>query len=241
MSVKLKIAYNQFYAVSGMTFNWTTLFVKVKNIAYAKQVDLYYSPYGSSGWQVKSLAFSENFGNYDLFGTDSSGVLSHVETFALRYRVAGQEFWDNNGGANYHINSLFNGVVGGNVRLGNARAVRRWEGGGGSTYDTGKFEGEILVNNLAYRKRVGLHYTRDGGRTWHAVEASYHGPVKAVAANVSGVEIWKFQTPQYNIDTTSDVYRFAVFFEVPDWGMTYWDNNFGQDYFLSKADGAELK
>ena len=32
--VRLKVAYGQAYAVSGMTFDWTTIDVKVKNIAF---------------------------------------------------------------------------------------------------------------------------------------------------------------------------------------------------------------
>ena len=34
--------------------------------------------------------------------------------------------------------------------------------------------------------------------------------------------------------------RLAVFFEVTDWGVTYWDNHFGQDYFLSQTAGSQL-
>lgn len=239
MQVRLKIAFNQNYAVSGMSFSWTTIAVKVQNLAFDKQVDLFYSPYGSSGWERVPLLFQSHHDNYDVFGSDSTS-LSMVEDFAIRYRVAGMEFWDNNGGSNYHIGSVFSGTVGGNVMLGGATAVRRIEGGGGFTFDTGWFEGEILVNNLAFTKRVGIVYTRDGGATWHSVDATYSSPVKAVASDVAGVEIWKFKTPQLNIESSSTVYRFAVYYEVVSWGRTFWDNNFGQDYFLSKADGAHL-
>jgi hypothetical protein len=239
MPVRLKLAFNQNYAVSGMTFNWTTLFAKVSNLAFDKQVDLVYSPFGSSAWLTKPLGFISHHGNYDVFGSDSVS-LSMVETFALRYRAAGVEYWDNNFGANYTIGSAFSGKVGGHVCLRSAAAFRKVESGGGFTFDTGWFEGEILVDNLAFNKRVGVAYSRDGGATWNNVDGAYLGAVGAVASNVSGVEVWKFKTPQLNIEPGSDNYRFAVFFEVTDWGVSYWDNNFGQDYFLPKAAGSTL-
>jgi hypothetical protein len=239
MPVHLKIAFNQNYAVSGMTFNWTTLFAKVSNLAFDKQVDLVYSPLGSSAWLTQPLGFVSHHGNYDVFGSDSVG-LSTVETFALRYRVAGSEYWDNNFGANYTIGPAFSGKVGGHVCLRSAVAHRKTEAGGGFTFDTGWFEGEILVDNLAFNKRVGVVYSRDDGATWSSVDGSYGGAVAAVASNVSGVEVWKFKTPQLNVEPGTDSYRFAVFFEVTDWGTSYWDNNFGQDYLLSKAAGATL-
>lgn len=239
MPIRLKVAFNQNYAVSGMTFDWTTLFAKVRNIAFDKEVDLVYSPFGSSVWLERPLGFVSHHGNYDVFGSDSV-TLSSVETFALRYRVAGAEYWDNNFGADYTIGAAFSGKVGGHVCLRSATAFRATEAGGGFTFDTGWFEGEIVVDNLAFNKQVGVVYTRDAGMTWNTVNGSYLGPVAAIAANVAGVEVWKFKTPQLNIEPTSDVYRFAVFFEVTDWGVTYWDNNFGQDYFLSQAAGSKL-
>jgi hypothetical protein len=239
MPVRLKIAFNQTYAVSGMTFNWTTLFAKVENIAFDKQVDLVYSPHGSSAWFTAPLGFVSTHGNYDVFGSDTVS-LSNVETFAVRYRVDGAEYWDNNFGADYTIGPVFAGKVGGHVSLRSATAFRKIEGGGGFTFDTGWFEGEILVDNLAFNKRVGVVYTRDDGATWQAVYGAYLGPVAAVAASVAGVEVWKFKTPQLNIEPGSENYRFAVFHEVTDWGATFWDNNFGQDYILSKTAGSTL-
>lgn len=239
MPVLLRIAFNQNYAASGMTFSWTTLSVKVQNIAFSKQVDLAYANFGSGAWRTTALKFGSSGGNYDIFTADGI-TLSSVEFFAVRYRVAGAEYWDNNGGGNYHIGSAFSGTVGGNVSLSTARAVRRTEAGGGFTFDTGWLEGEIFVNNLSFRKRVGIAYSHDGGVSWNTVDGVFAGPVHAVASTVSGVEIWKFKTPQLNIDTSTPSYRFAVFFQVLDSGVTYWDNNFGQDYFLSKADGSVL-
>ncbi len=229
------------YAVSGMTFDWTTLLVKVQNLAFAKQVDLFYSAYGTSAWQVANLPFVRTFGNYDLFGTTSVAGLSFVEDFAIRYIVNGSTYWDNNGGANYHIGLTYSGTVGGNVTLNNATAMRAVEAGGGFTVETSWFQGDILVNNLAYSKRVGVVYSKDGGLNWQTVNATYTGKLPGVAAPVAEVEVWTFRTPELNLDTSSSVFRFAVYLDVVNWGVTYWDNNFGQDYFLSKVAGSELE
>ena len=40
--VRLRAAYGQVYSVSGMTFNWTTIDLSVKNIAFQKSVFMHY-------------------------------------------------------------------------------------------------------------------------------------------------------------------------------------------------------
>jgi hypothetical protein len=39
-----------------------------------------------------------------------------------------------------------------------------------------------------------------------------------------------------NLDQSSPVFRFAIFYNNLDTGEFFWDNNFGQDYTLSKSD-----
>ena len=55
------------------------------------------------------------------------------------------------------------------------------------------------------------------------------------------MEVWKFKTPELNLNNASDTFRFAVFHRIPGSGTTFWDNNFSQDYTLSKANGTNLK
>lgn len=239
--VRLQVAYGQTYAVSGMTFSWTTIRVKVQNIAYEKSVTMHYR--GADGdWHDHTLAFLGHYGNYDVFGGDGTTPLT--EEFAIRYEVPGQEHWDNNGGSNYTIGT-FAGAVGGNVMLREATARIGHESGGGFVFTTSWFEGEIYVQNLSFHKQVGVRYSADGGETWHNVDGSYVGPVRAVAADVDGVEIWRFRTPTLNYNAAADTFRFAVYYEIgdegPDQGTRYWDNNFGQDYFLSKIDGTTIR
>jgi hypothetical protein len=62
-----------------------------------------------------------------------------------------------------------------------------------------------------------------------------------VAVGVSQVEIWKFKTPELNLDQSTANFRFAVFYNNVDSGQWFWDNNFGQDYSLSKTDLATIE
>jgi hypothetical protein len=52
---------------------------------------------------------------------------------------------------------------------------------------------------------------------------------------VSQVELWKFKTPVYNLNATTPYFKFAMFYHNLDTGQWFWDNNFNQDYTLSKA------
>jgi hypothetical protein len=238
--VRLKVAYGQVYAVSGMTYDWTTIDVNVKNIAFQKSVVMHYKDPADGTWKDFPLAFSGHYGNHDVF---SGGSAPSTKEFVIKYAVPGEEHWDNNGGANYHI-ATFVGQVGGNVMLKKATARIGSEAGGGFTFTTSWFEGEIYVQNATFNKRVGVHYTADGGATWQDADASYAGKVQAVANIVDSVEIWKFKTPTLNY-VNPDTFRFDVYYELkdpgPGFGTKFRDNNFSQDYTLGKSDGTTIQ
>ena len=65
------------------------------------------------------------------------------------------------------------------------------------------------------------------------------GPI-TVAGDSPGAEVWQFKTPELNLDNFASEFRFAVFYRVQATGEVFWDNNFGQDYRNSKADGATV-
>src|SRR4051812_22719268 len=133
-----------------------------------------------------------------------------TQEFVIKYGVPGEEHWDNNGGTNYKIGA-FVGAVGGNVMLRKATSHIGHEAGGGFTFTTSWFDGEIYVQNLSFNKRVGVHYTADDGATWHDADGSYAGKVQAVANVVDSVEIWKFKTPTLNLVNPAQ-FRFAVYY-----------------------------
>lgn len=115
------------------------------------------------------------------------------------------------------------------------------QAGGGFTFTTSWLEGEILVNNLSLDKVVGVHMSVDGGTNWSDTHGSYAGQntVEGISLG-AGAEVWKFKTPELNLDNSSPEFRFAVFYRNVATGQTFWDNNFGQDYKISKSDGAVI-
>lgn len=239
--VRLKVAFGENYAVSGMTFAWTRIYVNIKNITYTKKVQLHYKGFDGL-WRDFNLPFVGHYGNFDVFGSSSSSTPPCNE-FVVRYVVSNMEFWDDNSFENYKIGA-YSGCAGGNVMLKKAVARTGFQGGGGFTFQTSWLEGEIYVFNKSYHKRVVIHYTTDNWFTFSDVEASYAGQEKGLADYVKGVEIWKFKTPELNYNPASDIFRFAVYYEILDPGMFYhtifWDNNFEQDYELSKVDGTKI-
>jgi hypothetical protein len=180
----------------------------------------------------------EEFHRYDLLSRHDNTFFT--TQFVIRYTVSGQTFWDNNGGGNYHVDSARPNTVGGNVILNRATARRGSQAGGGFVFTTSWVEGEIFVKNLSFHKQVGIRLSANGGTSFHDTNASFSGNVP-VAVGVSQVEIWKFKTPELNLDQSTANFRFAVFYNNVDSGQWFWDNNFGQDYSLSKTDLATIE
>jgi hypothetical protein len=208
--------------------------VKVKNIAVEKDIAIRYAqPNGVFTEKAMTFPPQNHFGDYDVF-TLTDDTFSTTQ-FVVRYTVAGQTFWDNNQGADYRIDDVHPNTVGGNVVLNKAVAHRGSEAGGGFVFTTSRVDGEILVKNLSFNKRVGIRLSPNNWGTFEDTIATFSGPV-SVAVGVSEVEVWKFITAELNLDQSSPVFRFAIFNNNLDTGEFFWDNNFGQDYTLSKND-----
>lgn len=84
--------------------------------------------------------------------------------------------------------------------------------------------GFIEVANLGPNKQVSLVYQMDNGE-WRELPATYHAPTH------DNLEAWSFRTPNCTPSTLRPVpVRFALKYTVN--GVTYWDNNGGQDYIM---------
>jgi len=236
-TVRLKLARREFFSGGGFTGTFTPVSAKVKNIAAAKDVAVLYTPDGGT-WKELPMTFASHFGDYDIFsGTPNEQVLQ----FAIRYSAAGSTFFDNNAGQDYRFVSNV-AAVGGNVVLNKATARRGNQAGGGFVFTTSWLEGQILVNNLAFAKDVGVRLSADGGLTWHDTSGSFAGAHSDGGIFVGpGAEVWQFKTPELNLDPSAGDFRFAVFYRVLSTGQIFWDNNFGQDYKVSKSHGASVE
>ncbi len=154
--------------------NNTKITAKVKNIAFAKDVAIHYAQ-ADGTWSERTLSWQKNFTGYDLFSR-TDNTFSTTE-FVIRYTVSGQTFWDNNGGANYHVDSARPNTVGGIVILNKAIARRGSQAGGGFVFTTSWVEGEIFVKNLSFQKHVGIRLSSNGGASFHDTNASFSGNV----------------------------------------------------------------
>ena len=87
--------------------------------------------------------------------------------------------------------------------------------------------GYVEIENIAYDKKVTIHYSFDG-KEWDDCDAEYYKPTWG------NYEAWKFETtgetPGYRGTVTV---QFAIKYEVN--GQTYWDNNNGQNYSVSSG------
>jgi hypothetical protein len=238
--VRLKYATTQQFAIGGIPggVSYTYIRVKVKNIAYDKTVQAHYKASSFPDmWADMPLSWMGNYGNYDVFGRDSGFTSDELVIVAA---VGGQTEWDNNNGSNYNIQN-FHSVVGGHVVLDRAVARQGMQAGGGFTFQTSWFEGDIYVNNLNYEKRIGVRYTADGWTTSEDSDAVYAGlATEGTYSASSGVELWRVRTPEYNYNHASDSFEFAVYYQRLDTGAWFWDNNFSTNYRLSKLSGAAL-
>jgi Carbohydrate/starch-binding module (family 21) len=232
--VRLNIAEFGGFAGGGFEGEFSKIRVRVQNIGFTKEVALHYNDHGT--WIEVALAWISNFGDYDVFFVNEPKL---VEEFALRYSIGGITFWDNDQGQNYRFAGRA-AVIGRNVSLKTATARRGTEAGGGSVFDTSWIEGELYVNNLSPAKVVGVRLSVDGGASWEDVEASFAGSAAGPGASFdpSTAEWWIFKSPERNFNPASSQFRFAAFYRDLSTGTEFWDNNFGQDYKVSKADGS---
>jgi hypothetical protein len=216
---------------NGMTLFWAVeAFIEVENIAYEKRVvvrwlnvecvDTEATYVRSSGgnteiWRAVSPTHS-------CWSTEGPGTESIK--FAIRYDVAGETYWDNNGGWDYSCafwnrDSL---VLGPNLLLKSAVVV---EGTGGEY-----LQGEIFIRNLDYAKRVDVIYTTDRWVHVQKAAASFREGANAQLGHPN--EVWIFSAPLGRQKDFSVEVRFALRYEVD--GKVYWDDNVGLDYVLTK-------
>ncbi len=203
------------YTASGIA---ATGYVEVENIAYAKNVTIHYSFDGSNWYDCAAEYYKPTWGNREAWkfttqGTERPGHVNPVTiTFAIKYEVNGQTYWDNNNHQNYYVYSgyhatdLYDFGVGG---LANYHA---------SIYDN-SINGELQLKNLAYEKDVKVIYTTDNWQTTNEVDAEYNYTYFVR----DDIEIWK-----YSIPSTDSNLQYKLSYTVN--GVTYVDDNFGEYY-----------
>lgn len=205
--------------------------VLVANLAFSKQVHIHYKKTdgtwgnfplaynrpASAGKEVWSAYFSNTASQSDL-----SGATEPIE-FAVKYQVNGATYWDNNGGANYKIKQ-----DGGTILVGTNVYNATYSP---TVANTNTVSGYVTVKNIAPTKSVQVHFTTNNWATVQIANATFNpsfwsgGYSSAPNPNTYGFEEWSYALP---VGNTATQVKYAIKYTVN--GVTYWDNNFGQNY-----------
>ena len=244
LPVRLKYAISQFSdAITGVNLKNIYAKVKVKKFGIQSNVLFFYKK-NDGIWDAEPLILEANYGDYDIYSTKNIPV---TEEFAIKYTVDSLSYWDNNNGNNYHLlTNRVNNLIGGKVVLNKAIAKTDPEGGEIEN-KTNWLEGEIYIcRKNSYSKRVGIKISADNGNSWQEVDATYEYPVSEgsyidVAQGELEVELWTFKTPAYNYNPDATFFKLAVYYQNLETGEFYWDNNFQQDYKISKIYGSSIE
>ncbi|GAA5174029.1 carbohydrate-binding protein [Niveibacterium umoris] len=208
----------------------------VKNLAYAKQVYAHLKkPDGS--WIDVPLAYSRpaDNGNEVWAGnfndSDATGLTyqSWDLEFALRYKVNGIEYWDNNGGQNYKQAKDSGSLMPSTVLF-----DRFVDTGNPVTVYGTRYYGSVSLKDIGSNKQVEIRYTTDGWKTTRSAWAVWNGGFwrsyysSATNPNQYGVEEWAYGL---TLPAGTTRIEYAVAYTVN--GTTYWDNNFGRNYVVA--------
>lgn len=201
--------------------------VVVKNLAYDKQVAIRLRN-AKNEWEDLPLSYagpaSEGFelwrGEIGKPGTPLDPIV-----LSAKATMNGQTYWDNHGGVNYRIRATQGKRLFGVVVLHDSGGLR----------GDGSFFVNIDVQNLGPEKRVQVVYTTDDWATVRTADASFQSSYGAGAngnvpsPNAYGVERWLVEGS--GIQGARAAY--AISYTVN--GQTYWDNNFGRNYVMTRV------
>lgn len=213
-----------------------SFFVRLENLGFNKEVDVLWSD-GDGDWhslrasyycpwrETQEIWFAEirrsGSAKHDLPGTI---------TFGLRYRVNGEEFWDNNSGWNY-VSEADSGIkLGGNKLLSNISSGKRLS-------DTQKsIPITVAVNQSLTAEKVYIHWTKDNWRHTHKTPCFFKqdhwqktAGSRAGNPNQDGVQIW---TGRLNFGIHA--FRIEYCIACVNDEHTLWDNNDGKNYVLNR-------
>lgn len=195
-----------------------------------------------SPWVNKSLKLIQAFKNHSLY---SGSINKSPVEFAVKYETDDGIFWDNNSGENYKISSKEMdgydiGTVGGNIALYKGKTLVQVFQKFGHILPYYGIEGTIYIKNTGSKKKAGFKVSIDGWSTSMDLPAVYDKTI-AVNGTVSFIEVWKVFPSYISIgDTLNTEFLFAAYLIDEETNITYWDNNFEQNYSLLKSEDAEI-
>ncbi|KAJ3278183.1 glycoside hydrolase 15 protein, partial [Blyttiomyces sp. JEL0837] len=186
----------------------------VKNLAYTKNVDVFYStPSGTwnTAYDISASYSSSEANNYEIWSFSCVGTVAGVGSqFYIKYVVnkSSTIYYDNNSTKNYVISDINTnpGANGANIVLRTYKFDQ----------SSSTLSGQIWVKNLAYTKVVNVFYSTTSV-VWNGanyVNASY------VSSDTNNYELWAFSVSTQLIGSGSQFYlKYYV------GGNAYYDSN----------------
>lgn len=207
--------------------------IEVENLAYRKRVVVHYTtdevswkdvgavydkslPRNKEVWKF-SITLGEkpyNKGNFDSFNC----------SFAIRYKVDRQSYWDNNEGKDYHVSTIGQHPQYDTITLG--KPVYLFSVHGQKIQlpyhaVVSYFSGKIMTKEHVSPKykQMEIIYTTDNWRTAKRFPAKF--------SDFKGY--WEFSSP--SLPASIDQAAFIIVYKID--GKTYWDDNHGEKYVVS--------
>ncbi|MCX7921864.1 MAG: CBM21 domain-containing protein [Clostridia bacterium] len=199
-------------------------YVEVENLAYAKNVTVYYSTSDAPdvfksvpATYVKSTDSTHEAWFYVVFIPYNTYKGHTIVKHYVKYDINGSSYIDDNNGAYYRLGYGYDPGVP-QINLAKSELVLDQASILGNT-----LSGYIYLKNIDYDKDVKVRYTLDDWATYEEVYATYNSSLYS-----SGFELWSFST---GVPIGVSGVKFAISYTAN--GITYWDNNFDRNYTVS--------
>lgn len=204
--------------------------IEIENAAYQKEVTIHwaYADYDGSvsgPWYDTPAVYAKSLANNkELWRWSKDGISvpfrgSVFIRFAIRYRVNGVEYWDNNNGADYLVGVSYFVTI--------------------DRMAMGKSEVAMLSSKMYYvpsdqpfTQLTGMVYTAPGiteGQVFLVYSTDNWATVKTqvLTCNTYNPNEWSF-----NVNMPGKVNEVVYCFSFNHDGTSSWDNNFGEDHHM---------
>lgn len=225
--IQLLYVTNEVTRKKGLVQQALSFFMVVENLAFAKDIDVVWA--GEDGvWQALPATYHSTSGDGREYWharltvqPASDKPLPGNIQFALRYRMAGGEFWDNNHGLNYRSQANSGIQATSQYPLLNVG------------FDNSLADGQklvpitVAVDQSLRAEKVTVHWTTDDWKHTHITRCYLK---RSRALNRDGqpihdqVQVWK------GLLNIGHAFRLQYSICCEAAGQTIWDNNFGGNY-----------
>ncbi|MDR0306894.1 MAG: CBM21 domain-containing protein [Chitinispirillales bacterium] len=221
--VELMFAKSSFSTPNVVTL---TGLVEVENLGYVKEITFHYTFDNGPNWENAPASYkAQTHGNKEAWEFSFVNYhynMSGTVTFAIKYRVNGQDYWDNNHGKNYEM-KLSEAYHPLNYIIGNAGVKVVPYGSAYSPHVIGNvFSGYIIVKDIGSPKTLEVYYTTNNWSLSSVVSATKNsGPYS------NGLEVWHFSAA---LPPGWAKLQYKVSLGVNN--IIYTDDNFGAYYVI---------